>query len=219
MTDIRVIELICASVIYKGRDRKGMNMLSAARLRRKVMSNLKNLIILATLLFFVGEIRSLARSGNDEYLPAPQGLKVDGLPPIPLQLVEKAGRYTYSRAAVLQSWHPNRRECLITTRFAETTQAHRVAVPGGDRHQLTFFKDRVLSAAFHPVDGRSVVLLKDKDGDERDQLYRLDVNSNEIMQLTFDKYPVIKPVWADSLDAGDGRIRLQRHGLQRQTWH
>jgi hypothetical protein len=36
-----------------------------------------------------------------------------------------------------QSWHPLRREILIT-RFGDTAQVHR-QMPGGDRCQLTFF--------------------------------------------------------------------------------
>ena len=53
-------------------------------------------------------------------------LVVDGIPPIPVELPEQVGRYTESRAAGFQDWHPTRPEMLITTRFGDTNQIHRV---------------------------------------------------------------------------------------------
>src|SRR5205809_1265561 len=77
-------------------------------------------------------------------------LVIDGIPPIPLELVEQIGRYTESRAAAFQDWHPTKPEMLITTRFADTPQVHRVSAPGGARTQLTFFPDRIDGATFEP---------------------------------------------------------------------
>ena len=54
-------------------------------------------------------------------------LVIDGVPPIPGELPEQVGRYTESRAASLQDWHPTRPEMLITTRFGDTNQLHQVA--------------------------------------------------------------------------------------------
>jgi hypothetical protein len=70
-------------------------------------------------------------------------LVIDGIPPIPADLVEQIGRYTESRAAAFQDWHPAKAEMLITTRFGDTNQVHRVVMPGGARMQLTFFPDRI----------------------------------------------------------------------------
>ena len=80
-------------------------------------------------------------------------LIVDGIPPISADIVEQVGRYTESRAATFQGWHPGKIDMLITTRFGETNQVHRVAMPGGVRAQLTFFPDRVDGATFDPVKG------------------------------------------------------------------
>ena|ERR1700720_3877305 len=66
-------------------------------------------------------------------------LIADGIPPIPADLVDLVGRYTESRAASFQDWNPMKPEMLITTRFGDTNQVHRVAMPGGARMQLTFF--------------------------------------------------------------------------------
>ena len=48
---------------------------------------------------------------------------------------------------------------LVTTRFGETWQVHRVAMPGGDRSQLTFFKDNVRSGVSFRPDGSSFLFL------------------------------------------------------------
>ena len=80
-------------------------------------------------------------------------LVVDGIPPIPGELPEQVGRYTESRAAGFQDWHPTRAEMLITTRFGDTNQIHHVTQPGGARTQLTFFPDRVDGGTFEPTKG------------------------------------------------------------------
>jgi hypothetical protein len=63
-------------------------------------------------------------------------LIVDGIPPISADIVEQVGRYTESRAAVLQNWHPRKIEMLFTTRFSDTNQVHRVAMPEFTREFL-----------------------------------------------------------------------------------
>jgi tricorn protease-like protein len=53
--------------------------------------------------------------------PVPDNLVVEGIPAIPASLQEDAGRYLEFRGAAFQGWHPQRREMLITTRFADKT--------------------------------------------------------------------------------------------------
>src|SRR6185436_1914934 len=79
-----------------------------------------------------------------------------------------------------------RRELMISTRFADTAQLHRVAFPGGDRTQLTFFPDRVGQAHYPPDPRRAdhFVFSKDVGGGEFYQLYRYDVPSGRITLLT-----------------------------------
>src|SRR5215216_2190208 len=73
-------------------------------------------------------------------------LVTDGIPPVPAELAEKVGRYTEFRAAGLASWHPTKREMLVSTRFGQSSQVHRIRMPGGARYQLTFFPDGVRGA-------------------------------------------------------------------------
>ena len=120
-----------------------------------------------------------------DILPA-DNLVVDGIPPIPASIAQAARPYAEARTAALYDWHPGKREILIGTRFADTTQVHRVAFPGGDRAQLTFFPDRV-SAAMYPPDARHAdhfVFAQDLGGNEFFQGYRYDLPSGRITLIT-----------------------------------
>ena len=87
-------------------------------------------------------------------------LVIEGVPPIPLTLVDAVGRYTDFRAATFQSWHPTRREMLISTRFGNVTQAHLVKFPGGARTQMTFYPGPRLRRALRSEDRRLLHLLE-----------------------------------------------------------
>ncbi len=120
-----------------------------------------------------------------EGLAPGDNLVVRGVPAVPLQLVETARRYTESRAASFQSWHPSKRELLILTRFGNTPQVHRMSAPGGARRQLTFFPDRVQGAWFPPAGtGDFFVFAKDVGGGEWTQLYRYDMADGAVTLLT-----------------------------------
>ena len=47
-----------------------------------------------------------------DIVPA-DNLVVEGIPKIPAELVEQAGRYSEFREAAFMSWHPARREMLV----------------------------------------------------------------------------------------------------------
>ena len=113
-----------------------------------------------------------------------ENLVVDGVPKIPASVAEGVGRYTEFRTAGLGAWHPLRREILITTRFADTNQVHRVRAPGADRTQLTFFPDRVAGVSYEPVRGDFFLFSKDKGGDEFGQLYRYDLATGTSTLIT-----------------------------------
>ena len=49
-------------------------------------------------------------------LSPPESIVADDVPPVPVSLVETAGRYTDYRHAFDVDWHPQRREMLISTR-------------------------------------------------------------------------------------------------------
>ena len=111
-------------------------------------------------------------------------LVVDGAPAVPASVAAELRRYTESRAASLGDWHPTRREMLISTRFGNTSQIHRVAMPLGARSQLTFFDEPINGATYEPVAGRYFLFGKDVGGNEFAQLYRYDVADGKVTLLT-----------------------------------
>src|SRR2546426_8844251 len=100
-------------------------------------------------LFLLVFLTAPAFPQNAEIVPN-ENLVVEGIPKIPASLAETVGRYSEFRTADFASWQPGRREMLIETRFGDTAQVHQVKFPGGARTQLTFFPDRIASAAYQP---------------------------------------------------------------------
>jgi dipeptidyl aminopeptidase/acylaminoacyl peptidase len=119
-----------------------------------------------------------------EFIPVPDRLVAESVPPLPASLVGQVRRYTESRSAQLYGWHPLRREMVIGTRFGNTAQLHRVTSPGGARTQLTFFDEPAGAASYEPVRGEFVVFSRDEGGDEFSQLFRLDLANGVVTRLT-----------------------------------
>ncbi|WP_396595103.1 S9 family peptidase [Brevundimonas sp. R86498] len=72
-----------------------------------------------------------------------------GIPEIPAGLKSDLQRYRNARSAGFQDWMADG-SMLISTRFGETAQLHRVAAPGADRTQITFFAEPVSNATTIP---------------------------------------------------------------------
>jgi dipeptidyl aminopeptidase/acylaminoacyl peptidase len=128
----------------------------------------------------------------------PDNLVAEGVPPFPADLRNEAARYTEFRAAVFQSWHPARREMLITTRFADSMQLHHVNSPGAARRQLTFLPEPVAGGKFQPKTGQCIVFAQDIGGGEFYQLYRYDVADGRITLLTDGKSRNTGATWSPS---------------------
>jgi len=129
-----------------------------------------------------------------------ENLVVEGVPPIPASLAETVERYSNFRGAVLASWHPQRREMLISTRFADVPEIHLVKMPGGARTQMTFYPDAVRQARFNPRHDDYFVFSKDVGGGEFYQLYRYEISSGDVTLLTDGKSRNIGMVWSHSGD-------------------
>jgi dipeptidyl aminopeptidase/acylaminoacyl peptidase len=125
-----------------------------------------------------------------------ENLVAEGIPKIPASLAESVARYSEFRSAGFSSWNPMKREMLIITRFADTSQVHQVKFPGGDRSQLTFFPDRVSGAAYEPTKGETFLFVKDVGGGEFFQIYLYDVNTGDIRLLTDGKARNTSPRWS-----------------------
>src|SRR4029453_10557763 len=127
-------------------------------------------------------------------------LIADSIPPIHADLVDLVGPYTEWRAASFQDWNPMKPEMLITTRFGDTNQVHRVAMPRGTRSQLTFFPDRVDSATFEPVKSDYFIFSKSIGGNEFNQNFRCDFATGDITLLSDGKSKNPAPTWSKKGD-------------------
>lgn len=99
----------------------------------------------------------------------------ENVPEIPAELVERLNRYQNTRGANVAGWTAD--DCLlVTTRFAETAQVHRVCAPLGMREQVTFYPEPVTGIVPAPKNAhrQGFVFAKDKGGDEFSQLYWFD---------------------------------------------
>ena len=146
--------------------------------------------LLAVLLF-----TTLCLAQSDQIIPN-ENLAVEGVPPIPSSLAASVERYGNYRGASLASWNPERREMLVSTRFADVPEIHLVKMPGGARSQLTFYPDPVTAAQFNPKKGGFFVFSKDVGGGEFYQFHRYDIGSGDVTLLTDGKSRNVGMAWA-----------------------
>ncbi|MBF2026526.1 MAG: S9 family peptidase [Oscillatoriales cyanobacterium C42_A2020_001] len=129
-----------------------------------------------------------------------ENLVVQGIPDIPLSLVENVKRYTEFRGAVMASWHPTQREMLISTRLCNIPQVHTVRSPLGARKQLTFFAEPPSGASYQPTQGDYFVFSKDIGGNEFSQNYRYDLATGDVTLLTDGKSKNSRGAWSTQGD-------------------
>ncbi|MBC7998353.1 MAG: S9 family peptidase [Leptolyngbya sp.] len=137
---------------------------------------------------------------SESILPFPENFVVDGIPAPSKSLVKEIEPYNNFRYADLQSWHPEKREMLITTRFSDISQIHLVKFPGGARTQLTFFKDLPNLAAFEPTSGELFTFEKDNDGNENSQKYVFDLRDHKSTLLSDGKSRNNGGMWSNKGD-------------------
>ena len=136
---------------------------------------------------FLGLLLCPTLGAQQRVFQLPATITPDGIPPIPMSIVEGVAPYGQFRAAKFVAWHPVERRMVISTRFGNAFQLHAVAFPGGARTQLTFYPDGLIEpvgAAYTPK-GESLVFQKDTaSGGEALQLFRYDVSSGAFTLLT-----------------------------------
>jgi len=106
---------------------------------------------------------------------------LENVPEIPAEVKESVQRYQNYREATFRDWLPDG-SMLITTRFGATSQIHRVAAPGADRTQVTFFEEPIADAETIPGTSR-FLFQRDTGGDEWFQLYSMGL-AGQPVQLT-----------------------------------
>ena len=123
-------------------------------------------------------------------------LILDGVPAPDPALGAKLRHYLQGREARFIGWLADG-SLLISTRFGETEQLHRVRAPLGQREQLTYSGDPVEFAAANPQVADSLVFAQDHGGDENPQLYQYSISDGSARLLTDGKSRQGPPAWAN----------------------
>jgi dipeptidyl aminopeptidase/acylaminoacyl peptidase len=118
----------------------------------------------------------------------PAAITAEGVPAIPASLADTVRPYLENRSAGFVGWDPVSKAMLISTRFGNAAQLHKVASPGAARTQISFEAEPVGGGQYSP-DGKQLLVGKDIGGNEFYQLYTL----------------------------ADGRLRLLTDGKSRNT--
>jgi len=150
--------------------------------------------------FFTGALAAIASMTAPATLMAqdadkPASLIADGVPAVSQALAARTRPYMEFRTAAFQSWNPQDRSMLITTRFANTAQVHQVKSPGAARTQLSFEDDKISLARWAPSKGDVLLVQKDAGGDEFFQLYAL--SEGRLTLLTDGKSRNEFTAWSD----------------------
>ena len=177
-----------------------------------------SLLIASNLISDVSNVYAQDKPSEIPLIKPGDNLKIEGIPSVSVALSDKVRKYTEARGASVLDWHPTDRSMLVSTRFANSNQVHRVSSPVGSRYQLTFFNEPVGTASYEPIDGKYFLFTKDVGGNEFGQIYRFDFASGESTLIT-DGGRSQNGGWAWSSD----RKRIcygstRRNGADRDLW-
>ena len=126
------------------------------------------ILLIATANFFIS-----GAWAADRVAPKPAALVADQVPDIPQEIVERTRPYMEYRTARFVDWDPKTKAMIVSTRFADTRQLHRIAKPLGVREQITFASEPVRLASYSP-DGSTLLFEKDAGGNEVNQIFALE---------------------------------------------
>lgn len=122
---------------------------------------------------------------KDAYVPVPETIVNENVPPIPVEISEKLKQYSDLNSAGIVDWDPRDNGMIVATRRGETTQLCRVDKPMGELKQLTDYKEPVTTAVFSPdPSGNYFVFSKDVGGAENYQLFQYRLDTGEAFMIT-----------------------------------
>lgn len=136
-------------------------------------------------------------------------LVLDNIPEVDTPLAARLEDYLNARGASFVDWLPDG-SLLISTRFGDTEQLHRVAGPLADREQLTFYRDPITVARSpQSAVAPGFIFFRDQGGNENAQMFWYETATRAVRMLTDGKGLNGGAVWAH-----DGR-RVAFHGTGR----
>lgn len=151
--------------------------------------------------------RRVANNGN---------LVMEDVPDIPHEIADSLNRYQNVRYASFQSWSGDGQSLFINTRFGDVGNLHRVDIPGGARHQITFYNEPIGAVSRQPG-GSILTFTRDTGGSEFSQVFLLDPDGGDARMLTDGESRNGAVVW----DRGGRRFAYQstaRNGASNDIW-
>jgi dipeptidyl aminopeptidase/acylaminoacyl peptidase len=131
-------------------------------------------------------LAACASAPSGPVLAPNSNLLAQGIPPIPMALVDRVAKYTDFRGHSFVDWHPTKNEMLVAHRKAgdNVPRIYRLDRPLGQPQQLTDGAEPITRASWEPRQGRYIVFERSTGGDEADQIYRLDLATRQSTLLT-----------------------------------
>jgi dipeptidyl aminopeptidase/acylaminoacyl peptidase len=123
-------------------------------------------------------------------------LILEGIPAVDAAFAARLERYLSTRDATFLDWLPDG-SILVSTRFGNAAEVHRISAPLGMREQLTYFPEPITVGTVpqtDPADG--FAFLKDQGGDENAQVYYYRFSDRSNRLVTDGKSRHGNPVWS-----------------------
>ena len=128
-------------------------------------------------------------------LQIPPNIVTQNVPSLPQTLGDRLQRYANTRSAFLYGWQGE--QLLISTRFGQTSQLHRVSQPLGARSQLTFLPEPLAGVAIPAGGAKDQILISwDVGGSEFDQMFLFDLNSGTSRMVSDGQSLYAYMIWA-----------------------
>ena len=143
-------------------------------------------------------------------------LVMEDVPEIPAEIVASLNRYQNVRSAAFRAWSVDGDSLFVSTRFGDVSNLHRVDMPGGARHQVTFFDEPIGQVARQPG-GSMLTFTRDAGGSEFAQIFALDPDGGDARMLTDGESRNGGVVW----DRDGRRFAFQstaRNGASNDVW-
>jgi dipeptidyl aminopeptidase/acylaminoacyl peptidase len=120
----------------------------------------------------------------------------DGVPPADPNLGARIADYLVGRDASFAAWLPDG-SLLISTRFADVPQVHRVVAPLGMREQLTWYTDPITKVLTSPAGSAAgFAFLKEHNADDQPQLYYYSFTAHSARMLSGGTGRHGSPLWS-----------------------
>lgn len=166
-------------------------------------------ILLATGLCCLAGAAVAQNAPNPATIKERGNLILDNVPEVDSPLTARLEDYMNARGASFVDWLPDG-SLLISTRFGDSDQLHRVAGPLADREQLTFYREPITVARSpQTAVAPGFAFLRDQGGNENAQMFWYDSATRAVRRVTDGKGLNGGMVWAH-----DGR-HVAFHGTGR----